>query len=111
MKYLFWFWFVPMGFFWGWFALSSNDMSFGMKFFSREVHDITFGVYSHLLKIPYDNMVSMLIKACIVDTGIIFAIFGFRRRKEIKAWWQARKAAKSEGADLVEIQPSVVPAE
>lgn len=36
MRYVFWFWFVPMGFLWSWFFLSYHDISFGLRFFSRQ---------------------------------------------------------------------------
>ncbi|QBK30444.1 DUF6105 family protein [Roseitalea porphyridii] len=92
MRYIFWFWFVPMGFLWSWYFLSLNDISLGMGFFSRETHDLVFLIYGHILDLEKDMIVRLLVKACIVDTGLIFAILAFRRRKQIRAWWNARRA-------------------
>ena len=33
------------------------------------------------------------IAAIAVDSTIVFAIIGFRRRKQIAAWWAARQAS------------------
>ncbi|MEQ8403115.1 MAG: DUF6105 family protein [Roseitalea porphyridii] len=92
MRYIFWFWFVPMGFLWSWYFLSLYDISLGMGFFSRETHDLVFLIYGHILDLEKDVIVRLLVKACIVDTGLIFAILAFRRRQQIRAWWNARRA-------------------
>lgn len=97
MRYIFWFWFVPMGFLWGWYYLSLNDISLGLSFFSRQTHDIVFLIYGHILGLEKDVIVRLLVKACIVDTMLIFAIFGFRRRRQIYAWWQERQANRAQG--------------
>lgn len=94
MRYIFWFWFVPMGFLWSWYFLSLNDISLGMGFYSRETHDLVFLIYGHILDLEKDVIIRLLVKACIVDTGLIFAILAFRRRKQIGAWWQARQAER-----------------
>ncbi len=33
----------------------------------------------------------LVAKACILDTALIVAIWMFRRRREIVAWWRARR--------------------
>lgn len=83
-----------MSLFWGWFGLSYHDMNFGFSFLSRDVHDIVFGIYAHILGVSYDTIISGFIKACIIDSLIIGAIVAYRKRKQIKAWWQARNAQK-----------------
>lgn len=96
MRYVFWFWFVPMGFLWGWYALSYNDINFGLTFLSRSTHDLVFAIYGHILGLQKDVVVKLLIKACIVDTMLIMAIVAFRKRRQIRAWWAQRKSASEE---------------
>ena len=96
MRYIFYFWFLPMSLFWGWFGLSAHDINLGTTFFSRDTHDIVFAIYSHVLGLNRETIVALLIRACIVDTAIIFGIFAFRRRKEIRAWWAERQAARAQ---------------
>ena len=40
MRSLIFFWGLPLGFFWSWYYLSMNDISFGTVFFSRQMHDM-----------------------------------------------------------------------
>ncbi|MGB7433647.1 MAG: DUF6105 family protein [Ahrensia sp.] len=94
MRYIFYFWFLPMSLFWAWFGLSYNDINLGTLFFSRDMHELVFAIYGSVLNLDYDTVVKLLIRACIVDTFLIFGIFAFRRRKQIKAWWQNRKTAQ-----------------
>ena len=98
MRYVFWFWFVPMGFLWGWYALSYNDINFGLTFLSRSTHDLVFAIYGHILGLEKDVVVNLLIKACIVDTFLIMGIVAFRKRRQIRAWWAERKAASNDQA-------------
>lgn len=95
MRYILVFWGLPMGLFWGWFALSYHDMHFGMLFLSRAVHDYAFAVYGHILGIDPSTIPPLVAKACVVDTAIIFGIFGFRRRREIGDWVRAQREAFS----------------
>jgi hypothetical protein len=92
MRYIILFWGLPLGLFWGWFGLSYYDMSFGLLFLSRAVHDFVFQTYGSILGIDPAIIPPLVAKACIVDTAIIFGIFGFRRRQSILAWWNERRA-------------------
>lgn len=94
MRYIFWFWFVPMGFLWSWFLLSYHDLSMGMSFYTREMHDLVFAIYGQILNLEKPVIINLLIKACIVDTALIMGIFAFRKRKQIRAWWLERRAVK-----------------
>ncbi len=109
MKYIFWLWLVPMALFWGWFGLSYYDVNFGLLFFSRDIHDMVFGIYASILGVSYETIVDGFIKACIFDTFLIGGIVAFRKRKQIKAWWQERKSEPV--ASEEEIQPAPLPAE
>lgn len=95
MRYILIFWAAPLGFFWGWYFLSYNDINYGMSFFSRKMHDLVFNIYGHILGIDPQIIPGMVAKACIIDTAIIFGILAFRRRKQILAWWEARRAAQA----------------
>ena len=92
MRYILIFWAVPMSLFWGWYYLSYNDMHFGYLFLSRLMHDFAFQTYGNLLGIDPATIPPLVARACVVDTAIIFAILGFRRRREIGAWWERRRA-------------------
>ena len=92
MRYILIFWAVPMGLFWGWYYLSYHDISFGMLFLSRQVHDFAFGFYANLLGIDPATIPPLVLRACIVDTVLIFAIYAFRKRREIRAWWQEKRS-------------------
>ena len=92
MKYFLYLYLLPMSLFWGWFGLSYHDINFGFSFLSRDVHNIVFGIYANILGVSYDTIISGFIKACIIDSLIIGAIVAYRKRKQIKAWWQTRNA-------------------
>lgn len=109
MRYLFFFWFLPLGLFWGWFGLSYHDINFGTLFLSRQMHDIVFQIYGNILQVEPATIVGLLVKACVVDSLIIFAILAFRRRKKIIAWWNGRKAATS--VEQTELYEPATPAE
>ena len=92
MRWILIFWAVPMGLFWGWFFLSYHDINFGLLFFSRLVHDFAFEFYGNLLGIDPQTIPPLVARACIVDTTLIFAIYGFRKRREIMAWWNGDRS-------------------
>jgi hypothetical protein len=98
MRYILIFWAAPLGFFWSWYFLSFHDVSLGTKLLSRQTHDLVFAIYGHFLGLDRDTIVTMVAKACVFDTFIIFGILGFRRRKEIKAWWNNRRAVQPASA-------------
>ncbi len=91
MKYILLFWALPMGLFWSWYYLSYNDMHFGYLMLSRVLHDHVFEVYGNILGVDPAILPPLVIRACIVDTALIFAIFAFRRRREIRAWLRRRR--------------------
>lgn len=97
MRYILLFWALPMGIFWGWFTLSYHDLSFGMPFLTRKVHDFAFAFYGHILGIDPQTIPPLVARACIVDTAIIFGIYGFRKRREIAAWWTEKVASGPAG--------------
>lgn len=98
MRYILMFWAVPMGLFWGWFGLSYYDMNFGWLILSRVVHDFAFQFYGDLIGIDPATIPPLVARACVVDTGIIFGIFAWRRRADIRSWWDARRSAITQNA-------------
>lgn len=105
MKYVFSAWAAPLALFWGWFFLSANDINFGSIYLSRALHELVFQLYGDMLGVAPDTIPWLIAKACIFDTCLIVAIWAFRRRREIVAWWSAQRgglipvpvAARSEG--------------
>ncbi len=93
MRYILTLWALPLVIFWGWYFLSLNDINFGYAMLSRQVHDFAFRMYGQILGIDPAVIPGMILKACILDTGIIGAIWAFRRRREIAAWWRRRREA------------------
>ena len=89
MKYLVAIWATPLLLFWGWFFLSLNDMNFGYVMLTRQVHDLVFQLYGDFLGVEPASIPAMVAQACIFDTGLIAAIWAFRRRRELAAWTRA----------------------
>jgi len=96
MKYLLWLWLTPLALFWGWFGLSYYDVNFGLLIFSRQLHDLVFRIYGSLLGIEPSAIPGMFLKACILDTFLIFGIIAFRKRRQIRAWWDNRRGRADE---------------
>lgn len=92
MRYILVFWGLPLGLFWGWYFLSYNDMHFGYLFLSRQVHDLAFDMYGSLLGIDPASIPPLVVRACVVDTLLIFGIYAFRKRRPILAWLRERRA-------------------
>lgn len=83
-------WFFPLALFWGWYALSVNDISFGIHMLSRDVHDLVFAIYGNTLGIDPAKIPGMVAYACVFDSAIVLAIAAFRWRA---MWYPQTKAA------------------
>lgn len=97
MRYLLIFWALPVGFLVGWYGLSYHDINFGTIFLSRALHDAVFEVYGEMIGIAPDKLPWLVLDAIVFDTFLILGLFAFRRRRQIRAWWVARKAPAGEG--------------
>jgi hypothetical protein len=95
MKWFLVFWAGPILFLGGWYWLSYYDMSFGIFMFTRQVHDLVFQIYGHILGIPPESLPPLVARAIAFDSLLVFSIIGFRKRKAIRAWWKARQSARS----------------
>jgi Family of unknown function (DUF6105) len=93
MRYFLLFWVLPVGGLALWLFMASNDYSFGMMFFSREMFDLVFGVYADILGVDPAILPPLVYKALVVDTLIVAALFALKRHKDIIAWWKARRDA------------------
>ena len=91
MRWVFAAWALPMGIFWGWYFLSLNDMNFGYVMLTRDAHDILFELYGQMLGIDPATIPGLVAKACILDTAIILAIWAFKRRRALAAWFAATR--------------------
>jgi hypothetical protein len=98
MKWFLVFWGGPIFFLASWYWLSYYDMSFGIFMYTRQVHDLTFQVYGEILGLPPESIPPLVLRAIIFDSLLVFSLIGFRKRKKILAWWQARQASRSGAA-------------
>ena len=89
MRYFLILWFAPLLLFWGWFALSANDLNFGSIFLSRQLHDVVMAVYAQTLGVEADTIPRMFASASIIDSTLVGAIVAFRWRER---WWPQFRA-------------------
>lgn len=90
-------WALPMGLFWGWYALAINDV--GGVMFTMQMHDQLFETYGKFLGIDPKTIPPLVARACVVDTILVLAIWAFRRRRDIAAWYRARRLRNSEAVN------------
>lgn len=86
-------WALPILLLGSWYSLSYYDMSFGIFMLTRQAHDLVFSIYGHVLGLPPETIPPLVARAVVIDSAVVFAIIGFRRRKKIAAWWAARQAS------------------
>ena len=91
MKWFLILWAGPIALLGSWYGLSYYDMSFGIFMLTRDAHDLVFQIYGHILGIPPEDLPPLVLRAIVVDSFLVLAILAFRRRKQIFAWWQARR--------------------
>ena len=106
MRWLLVFWALPLLAFGGWYYLSYYDMNFGTIYLSRALHDAVFQLYGDILGVAPEVIPGMLAKAIAFDTVLILAIFAFRRRADIKAWWLALQPPVTNPADTDTLLPT-----
>ncbi len=95
MKSVLIFWGGPVLFIGFWYWLSYYDLSFGMFFFSRQLHDLVFQIYGKILGIPPAEIPPLVARAIGIDSVLVFSLLAFRRRAKIAAWWRRRQASRS----------------
>ena len=95
MRWFLLFWGGPILLLGSWYSLSYYDMNFGFFMLTRQTHDLVFKIYGHILGLPPEILPGLVARAVVVDSLVLFAIIGFRRRKQIAAWWRARQQARA----------------
>ena len=95
MKWFLILWAGPIALLGSWYGLSYYDMSFGIFMLTRDAHDLVFQIYGNILGIPPENLPPLVLRAIIFDSFLVLCIIAFRRRKQIIAWWQARRQSSS----------------
>ncbi len=104
MKWFLILWACPVILLTGWYGLSYYDMSFGIFMLTRQAHDLVFAVYGHVLDLPPETIPPLVARAIAFDSLIVFAIIGYRKRREIRTWYSRRfpavQPAESGGASL-----------
>ncbi|MES5096723.1 DUF6105 family protein [Agrobacterium sp. BA1120] len=100
MKWFLILWAGPIALLGSWYSLSYYDMSFGIFMLTRQAHDLVFQIYGNVLGIPPETIPPLVMRAIAVDSIVVFAIIGFRKRKVIAAWWRGRQPSK---------EPAVLP--
>ena len=88
-------WFIPIILFWGWYALSLNDMHFGYFFLTRHFHDHLFTIYGNILHMPAEDVPIALAWLFTIDTLIVLGIAALRWYKKwlpqtiaaVKSYW------------------------
>ncbi|MGV1917140.1 DUF6105 family protein [Rhizobium sp. 22-785-1] len=91
MKWFLILWAGPVLFLGTWYGLSYYDMSFGFFMLTRQSHDLVFQIYGNVLGIPPETIPPLVARAIMVDSLLVFALIGFRKRKAIAAWWRLRQ--------------------
>jgi hypothetical protein len=91
LRGLFYFWFLPIAFFWSWYFISLYDLGMGIKFFSPEIHQTVFQLYGSVLGIDPDLIPAMVAKALVVDSAIVFGLVVLRKHRAIARFVAARR--------------------
>ncbi len=100
MKWFLILWAGPVLLLGSWYSLSYYDMSFGFFMLTRQAHDLVFQIYGNVLGIPPETIPPLVARAIAVDSLLVFAIIGFRKRKAIAAWWRARQPSMDAFASM-----------
>ncbi|HEV7250898.1 MAG TPA: DUF6105 family protein [Shinella sp.] len=96
MKWFLFLWAGPIALLGSWYGLSYYDMNFGVFMLTRDAHDLVFQIYGHILGIPPEDLPPLVLRAIIFDSFLVLGLIAFRRRKQIRAWWQARRQSSSD---------------
>jgi hypothetical protein len=100
MKWVLFFWALPLVILGSWYTLSYYDINFGYLILSRRMHDFVFMIYGNMLGLPPQDVPPLVGKAIVVDSLLLVAIMSFRRRQAILAWWRSRQSSNAPAASL-----------
>lgn len=86
MKLLLILWGLPVTLLTSWYTLSYYDINFGTQFLSRDMHDLVFLIYGHMLGMEPEAIPPLVLKAIVIDSLIVFGIALLRwKRRPIGA--------------------------
>lgn len=102
MRILLTLWLAPIFCLLVWYGLSYNDWNMGTTIFSRQLHDLVFGLYGKILGVDPQVIPLMAAKAIAFDSLIVLAIIAYRLRKK---WWPTVSALFSP-KDARALQPA-----
>ncbi|RIY03714.1 hypothetical protein D3218_02960 [Aureimonas flava] len=105
MRWLLSLWFLPITFLVLWLTLAANDWSLGLHFFSREMYDTVFAVYGGALGVPPESLPPLVVRALVLDSLIVLALYAFRRRKPIVAYLRERYSRGSASLESLSKAP------
>lgn len=91
MKWIAIFWGAPLAILGLWYGLSYYDLNFGIFMLRRDFHDMVFRLYGETLGMPPQAIPPLIAKAIVVDTLIVFFLFGLRHRRRIAAWLGSKR--------------------
>lgn len=83
-------WFFPLFVFWGWYALSVNDINMGWFFLTRQFHDHLFNIYAAILHMPRDDVPLAIAGVFAFDSVLVLGLAALRWYKK---WMPAEAAA------------------
>ena len=75
-------WFIPVFVFWGWYALSVNDLNMGMFFLTRQFHDHLFGIYASILHLPREDVPVAIAGVFAFDSILVLGLAALRWYKK-----------------------------
>ena len=75
-------WFIPLFVFWGWYALSVNDLHMGMFFLTRQFHDHLFSIYASILHLPREDVPLAIAGVFAFDSVFVLGLAALRWYKK-----------------------------
>ncbi len=83
-------WFIPLFLFWGWYALSVNDIHMGVLFLTRQFHDHLFDIYAAILHMPREDVPLAIAGVFAFDSVLVLGLAALRWYKK---WLPAHMSA------------------
>lgn len=101
------FWCGPIAIFWSWYYLSYYDLSLGLFFYSRELHDRVFDTYGALFGIEPASIPPMIAHALCVDSLIVLSLVLLRKHKPIWAFLRGLRDRRAQSRSVAASEESL----
>ncbi len=98
MRWILIFWAMPIAILGTWYGLSVNDINFGFMLLTPDMNHLLFQIYGDILGIDPQIIPGLVARACVFDGFLLLAIYAFRRRRDITAWYRSRRERYDGGA-------------